>query len=99
MTASASRWPAKVRAAIEERDPSCVGRIVGFPTRCYGAAQLDHIRASGGIGMKSPSTLENGARLCFSCHEWKTSHGREARPLLLDYVNRVTPGASVEPQT
>ena len=83
-----TEWPADVRRALERRDPVCVGRVLGFPVTCFGGLELDHIRASGGIGMKSRSTLDNGARLCSACHRWKTLNGRIARPLLLEYVER-----------
>jgi hypothetical protein len=43
--------------------------------------------ASGGIGMKSRSTVDNGAMLCSVHHRWKTEHGREWRPKLIDYIN------------
>lgn len=82
-----TRWPADVSEAIRIRDRGqCVGPVIGLSGRCYGTPQRDHIRASGGLGMKSPSTLENGALLCISHHRYKTEHGREVRPLLIAYV-------------
>ena len=90
-----TQWPPDVRKAIEDRDPWCVGAMIGFgPATCFGSLQLDHVRASGGVGMKSASTLENGARLCSWHHRYKTEHGREVRPLLLDYIaSRADPHA------
>lgn len=79
-------WPADVRAEIEARDPWCVGPVVGMPGECYGTPELDHVRASGGIGMKSRSTADNGVRLCGGHHRLKTEHGKEWRPKLLDYL-------------
>lgn len=82
-------WPPEVTAAMRARDGNrCVGPVVGFPTTCQGTTERDHIRASGGLGIKSRSTLDNGALLCFACHRWKTEHGKQARPLLIEYVDR-----------
>lgn len=81
-----TQWPPKVRRAIEERDRGCVGRIVGFPVECFGQLELDHVRASGGVGLKSRSTVDNGVRLCSNCHRYKTDHGKTTRPLLLHYL-------------
>lgn len=87
-------WPAEVKRQMDERDQRrCIGRVVGFPTICSGGLERDHIRASGGLGMKSRSTLDNGVLLCSMCHQWKTLHGRDARPLLIDYVDRMAAGA------
>lgn len=83
-------WPVDVKRAMDERDQrSCIGRVVGFPTTCMGGLERDHIRASGGIGIKSRSTLDNGVLLCAMCHYWKGLHGKDARPLLIDYVDRM----------
>lgn len=81
--------PAEVRLEVLLRDKGCVGFRVGFPTTCAGPLELDHVRASHGIGLKSASTPDNLASLCGECHRWKTSHGREARPLLLTYLEAV----------
>lgn len=81
-----TQWPGEVRAAIYLRDGWCVGPRAGFAGECAGSLEVDHIRASGAIGMKSRSALDNGAILCSEHHRWKTEHGREARPMLLDYV-------------
>jgi hypothetical protein len=88
-------WPEDVRRAIEKRDGArCVATRAGFPAaviaRCVGSTRdIDHVRASGGMGMKSRSTVDNGVLLDPWCHRWKTEHGREARPLLLAYLERV----------
>lgn len=79
-------WPVEVREAARARDNGCVGPLVGMPDSCMGGIELDHIRASGGIGMKSRSTLDNAASLCFSHHALKTREGRTWRPRLLEYV-------------
>jgi hypothetical protein len=94
MKASAgTRWPDDVRRDAERLDGHrCVCERAGFPAevvaRCGGDLQLDHVRASHGIGMKSESTVANAATLSAFCHAWKTEHGRQARPLLLDYIER-----------
>jgi hypothetical protein len=82
-------WPPEVRAAIEARDPWCVGPLVGMPGECYGTPEIDHVRASHGIGMKSRSTVDNGVRLCGGHHRLKTNAGKTWRPVLLDYLERV----------
>jgi 5-methylcytosine-specific restriction endonuclease McrA len=78
--------PASVRIAVLQRDQICVGRKIGFPTECSGPLELDHVRASHGMGMKSATSEDNLVSLCGACHRWKTAHGREARPLLLAYL-------------
>ena len=88
-----TRWPPEVKAEISRLDGGrCVCERAGFPPRvvgrCGGDLQTDHVRASHGIGMKSESTVANGATFSAFCHAWKTSNGREARPLLLDYIAR-----------
>lgn len=85
---SGTTWPQEESDAIRERDGGCVGPRVGFVGDCYGSLERDHVRASGGIGMKSKSIRQNGVLLCSVHHAWKTVHGREARPLLLAYLAR-----------
>lgn len=89
--------PADVRIAVRVRDRYCVCDRAGFPAevqeRCrqnYTEPEIDHVRASGGIGMKSDTKLDNLVLLGAWCHRWKTSNGRIARPLLLAYLERVT---------
>lgn len=87
-------WPKDVRDAILDRDHGCVCASAGFPLEVIRACpvypvELDHVRA-GGMGMKSRSTVDNGVALSPPCHRWKTEHGREARPLLIDYIARVS---------
>ncbi len=80
-------WPTAESNAIFARDRGmCVGPVAGFAGECFGGIERDHVRASHGIGMKSESTRQNGVLLCSVHHAWKTVHGREARPLLLDYL-------------
>ena len=90
-----TRWPPEVRAEITRLDGGrCVCERAGFPAeivaRCGGSLETDHVRGSGAIGMKSRSTLDNGVTLSAFCHRWKTDHGNEARPLLLDWIERRT---------
>jgi 5-methylcytosine-specific restriction endonuclease McrA len=83
--------PAEVRRAVHERDLGCVGAKLGWPShRDKRGIELDHVRASHGMGMKSPSTADNLVALCPDCHLWRTEHGREARPILLAYLATVT---------
>jgi hypothetical protein len=57
-----------------------------MPGDCAGGREMDHVRASGGLGMKSPSTVSNLVILCAKHHLEKTMHGREWRPILIDYI-------------
>lgn len=81
-------WPRDVRDAIYARDGGCTGPRAGMPGPCGGSLSIDHIRASHGMGMKSPSVVSNGTVLCFVHHELKTRAGRTWRPLLLAYLER-----------
>jgi len=86
-----TEWPPEVRSEVNRLDGGrCVCERAGFPpevvARCGGDIQLDHVRASGGISMKSRSTVDNGALLSAWCHRWKTDNGKVARPLLLDWI-------------
>lgn len=81
--------PPDLRIRVLARDARNTGGCVGFgrfPVTCGGPLGLDHVRASHGMGMKSETTEANLVSLCGSCHRWKTGFGREARPLLLDYL-------------
>jgi 5-methylcytosine-specific restriction endonuclease McrA len=82
--------PPDLRKAVLERDRwRCIGHVLNFPTAHLpvGELELDHVRASHGMGMKSETTAANLVSLCAWCHRWKTQHGREARPLLLAYLS------------
>ena len=83
-----TEWPPRVRRAIWARDGGCVGfQIDDWPVLVHkGAHELDHVRASHATGRKSDSTVANGVVLCGACHRWKTEHGREARPQLLEWI-------------
>jgi len=85
-TSSTHFDPAIVRAAIALHG-GCLGPKVGMPGACDGPLDPDHIRASGAVGMKSRSTLDNCAPLCrFVHHRMKTDAGRVWRPLLVAAV-------------
>jgi hypothetical protein len=56
---------------------------------CFGQLELDHVRASHGIGMKSASTTENLVTLCSTHHREKTEHGRGWRPVLIAYLEDI----------
>ena len=84
-----TRWPPEVvTEAVLLHRGRCLGAVVGMPGPCSGALEPDHIRASGGMGMKSESTLRNLAPLCGWHHKVKTEHGRTWRPLLIEAVER-----------
>ena len=94
-------WPPEVKAAILARDQGCVGYRVGFPdSTCDFYLEVDHVRASHGIGLKSESTRQNGVTLCGRHHRWKTDNGKRARPLLLAYLARFEDDCGhVDPRT
>lgn len=53
-----------------------------------GSVELDHVRASGGVGMKSASDDPgNLASLCGWHHRLKTLEGRRWRPRLLGLIS------------
>jgi 5-methylcytosine-specific restriction endonuclease McrA len=81
--------PSTVRAEVKARDNGCVGPRVGMPEPCFGGLELDHVRASHGIGMKSETSVGNLATLCASHHRIKTNEGRTWRPILVEYLERV----------
>ncbi len=82
------------------RDQGCVARLIRMPGQsftlahvspCDGPLSYDHVRASGGLGMKSPTHRTNGVILCLHHHRAKTEYGKTWRPLLLTYLERVEP--------
>lgn len=79
--------PPELRIEVMTRDGGCVG--VWMPGLCGGALELDHVRASHGMGMKSRTEADNLVTLCGTHHRWKTAHGREARPALVAYLERI----------
>jgi hypothetical protein len=58
------------------------------PHECFGPLELDHVRASGGLGLRSRSTPDNLVLLCPSAHFATTLHGREWRPVLLAWIEQ-----------
>jgi hypothetical protein len=86
-----TRIPPTMRLRVHDRDALATGGCVGFgrlPGPCEGPIEQDHVRASGGVGMKSVTCDCNLVDLCNGHHRYKTEHGREARPVLLDYLAR-----------
>jgi hypothetical protein len=79
-------WPVSVQVQIRHRDVVCVGPRIGMPGECWGGYEIDHIRASGAIGKKSPSTVSNGVLLCSIHHREKTLYGRQWRPKLIAWI-------------
>jgi hypothetical protein len=76
----------EVRAYVKERDRGCVFAQLGVPHDCFGPLELDHVRASGGLGLRSTSTPDNLVLLCSSAHFAKTLHGRIWRPILIGWI-------------
>lgn len=79
---------------VRARDNGCVApRLVGHGvsamSKCDGPLDVDHVRASGGLGMKSPTHRTNLVVLCRHHHRAKTEWGKTWRPLLLGYLVRV----------
>ena len=81
--------PPRMKLDVFERDAGCVG-FGRLPGDCAGGLEPDHVRASHGTGMKSRTEPDNLVALCGSHHRWKTENGREARPLLLAYLEEVS---------
>jgi hypothetical protein len=77
-----------VRAQVRARDRGCVFSRLGIAHDCLGRLELDHVRASGGLGLKSASTPANLVTLCSWAHREKTLHGRRWRPVLLAWIER-----------
>jgi hypothetical protein len=77
-----------VRALVRARDRDCVFTRLGIPHDCFGQLELDHVRASGGLGLRSRSTSDNLVLLCPSAHRLKTLAGRRWRPVLLAWIER-----------
>lgn len=81
--------PHSMRLAVLSRDGKATGGCVGFgrlPGDCLGGLEPDHVRASHGIGMKSVTCPCNLVSTCSGHHRYKTEHGKEARPVFLDYL-------------
>jgi len=78
-----------LRAEVRSADGfGCAGYSAGMLGECFGGIELDHIRASHGIGMKSATERPNLVSLCSAHHRQKTENGRKWRPLLLEYIAR-----------
>src|SRR5690606_36114238 len=76
-------------AYLAKRDGRCAMVKIRADHVCDGPSEIDHVRASGGLGLRSPSTKANTVRLCRWAHLTKTYLGRVIRPLLLDYIERM----------
>jgi 5-methylcytosine-specific restriction endonuclease McrA len=80
--------PPAVRAHVKARDRICIFARIGIPHECFGRLELDHVRASGGLGLRSRSTPDNLVLLCPWAHHIKTLEGRRWRPVLLAWIER-----------
>jgi 5-methylcytosine-specific restriction endonuclease McrA len=81
---------------VRARDRGCVALFAEQAGHapvltCAGPLDVDHVRASGGLGMKSPTHRTNMVVLCRHHHRAKTEYGKVWRPLLLAYLERVEP--------
>jgi len=85
-------WPPEVRAHVRSHYAGCLGPLAGMKGECLGQIELDHVRASGGTGMKSKSVAVNAAQLCSWHHRLRTEHGKEYRPRLLTVIATLTRG-------
>lgn len=81
---------------VRGRDKGCVAALAAAPAgvpvprfNCAGPLDVDHVRASGGLGMKSPTHRTNMVVLCRHHHAAKTQYGKTWRPLLVAYLERV----------
>lgn len=86
--------PPLVRVQVITRDDGCVGPRVGMTGPCLGGIELDHVRASHGMGMKSETSVGNLVALCGTHHQTKTSAGRTWRPRLLAYLEELAHGGT-----
>lgn len=77
----------ELAAYLERRDGRCAMAKIRADHVCDGPSEIDHVRASGGLGLRSPSTRENTVRLCRHGHRLKTEWGRVWRPLLTAYID------------
>lgn len=86
------KWPEGLHDYIVERDQGCVAHRLqlGRDRPCFGKVQVDHVRHSGGIGMKSPTEAWNLVSLCGQHHYSKTVHeGGDWRPVLIKYLQDI----------
>lgn len=81
---------------VRRRDVECIAYLLmtlpDGPSSmgiCHGPLDVDHVRASGGLGMKSPTHRTNMVVLCRWHHRLKTEYGKVWRPLLIAYLERV----------
>lgn len=84
--------PTKLRIAVRARDIAtvggngCVMRYLEPAHLCGGTMELDHVAASHGMGLKSPTEASNLLTLCAVGHRKKTENGRLWRPRLAEYL-------------
>jgi hypothetical protein len=81
--------PTAMKLRVRLRDAQMTGGCVGFrrlPGECFGGLEEDHVRASHGTGMKSVTCDCNLVSTCSAHHRYKTEHGKEVRPIFLDYL-------------
>lgn len=81
---------------VRARDGGCVAERavngaaeIRTELECRGRVEVDHVRASGGLGMKSETHRTNLVCLCSHHHRLKTEYGKTWRPILLHYLEMV----------
>jgi hypothetical protein len=77
--------PHAMKLRVYTRDRGCIG-FGRLPEPCVGGLEADHVRASHGVSLKSVTCDCNLVSLCASHHRYKTEHGKQVRPILLDYL-------------
>jgi hypothetical protein len=78
----------ELAAYLERRDGRCAMAKIRADHVCDGPSEIDHVRASGGLGLRSESSRRNCVRLCRWGHLTKTYYGKVWRPILLDWIAR-----------
>lgn len=88
--------PPAMKLRVLHRDGGCVGYRLFDPFDCDGGLEIDHVRASGGLGMKSVTCDCNLVALCRSHHRKKTDDGKAYRPPLIRYLGDFNYGPHVD---
>jgi len=65
-----------------------VDRGLGPNVKSPASCDARHLRACGGLGLRSRSTPDNLVFLCPRAHRLKTLQGRRWRPVLLAWIER-----------
>lgn len=93
---TATRIPDKMRHYVKHRDAGCIAYLFMGRMDCGGPYDEDHVRASGGLGLKSVTCPCNLVVLCRRHHREKTENGKTWRPRLLAYLDDFGYGPHVD---